>query len=111
MRKTKLDESVKAVGRGIFRLLKTESVVEKTIHEQSVRDHTTERFKQILERRRSSKKEHKANAWAIGAEEGRGKLRKAAVRCKRPNDPRMSEWGNLPGVMLGRPYEVGDPVK
>ena len=45
------------------------------------------------------------------AEEGRGKLRKAAVRCKRPNDPRMSEWGNLPGVMLGRPYEVGDPVK
>ena len=78
MRKTKLDESVKAVGRGIFRLLKTESVVEKTIHEQSVRDHTTERFKQILERHRSSKKEHKANAWAIGAEEGRGKLRKAS---------------------------------
>ena len=45
------------------------------------------------------------------AEEGRGKLRKAAVRCKRPNDPRMSEWGNLSGVMPRRPYEVGDPVK
>ena len=29
-------------------------------------------------------KEHKADALAIGAEEGRGKLRKAAVRCKQP---------------------------
>jgi len=55
--------------------------------------------------------EHTGDALEPMAEEGRGKLRKAAVRCKRPNDPRMSEWGNLPGVMLGRPYEVGDPVK
>ena len=55
--------------------------------------------------------EHTGDALEPMAEEGRGKLRKAAVRCKRPNDPLMSEWGNLPGVMLGRPYEVGDPVK
>ena len=31
---------------------------------------------------RSSGKEHKADALALGAEEGRGKLRKAAVSCK-----------------------------
>ena len=29
-------------------------------------------------------KEHKVDALAIGADEGRGKLRKAAVRCKQP---------------------------
>ena len=56
-------------------------------------------------------KEHTGDALEPMAEEGRGKLRKAAVRCKRPNDPRMSEWGNLSGVMPRRPYEVGDPVK
>ena len=33
---------------------------------------------------RLSKKEHKADALATGAEEGRGKLRKAAERRKQP---------------------------
>ncbi len=35
------------------------------------------------------------DALAPGDDEGRGKLRKFAVRCKRPNDPQVSEWGNL----------------
>ena len=34
------------------------------------------------------------DALALGGEEGRDKLRKAAVRGKYPLDPRMSEWGN-----------------
>ena len=34
--------------------------------------------------RRSSEKEHKVNALALGAEEGRDKLRKAACRSKYP---------------------------
>ena len=38
-----------------------------------------------------SKKEHKADALALGAEEGRDKLRKAAVRSKYPIDPQISE--------------------
>ena len=32
----------------------------------------------------SSEKEHKADALALGADEGRGKLRKALVRRKQP---------------------------
>ena len=31
---------------------------------------------------------------ALGGEEGRDKLRKAAVRGKYPHEPPMSEWGN-----------------
>ena len=38
-----------------------------------------------------SKEEHKADALALGAEEGRDKLRKAAVRSKYPIDPQISE--------------------
>ncbi len=34
------------------------------------------------------------DALAPGGDEGRGKLRKCAGRCKRPIDPRVSEWGN-----------------
>ena len=33
----------------------------------------------------SSKKEHKENALALGADERRGKLRKASGRCKQPS--------------------------
>ena len=40
------------------------------------------------------------DALAISADEGRDKLRKAAVRSKYPNDPQMSEWGNPLKVML-----------
>ena len=40
------------------------------------------RGKEIYQR--LSKKEHRADAWALGAEEGRDKLRKAAGRSKYP---------------------------
>ena len=36
------------------------------------------------------------DAWALGGEEGRDKLRKAAPRGKYPQQARMSEWGNPP---------------
>ena len=42
---------------------------------------------------RSSKKEHKVNALALGAEEGRDKLRKAAVRSKYPMTRRFPNEG------------------
>ena len=51
----------------------------------------------------SSGKEHKADALALGAEEGRGKLRKAAVSCKQALQPQMSEWGNPRIVMYTYP--------
>ena len=44
------------------------------------------------------------NALALGAEEGRGKLRKAAGSCKQALDPQISEWGNPAGVMCSYPY-------
>ena len=34
------------------------------------------------------------DALALRDDEGRGKLRKAVERRKRPFDPQMSEWGN-----------------
>ena len=37
------------------------------------------------------------DALALGGEEGRDKLRKAAARGQMPCDPRMSEWANPPG--------------
>ena len=40
---------------------------------------------------------------ALGAEEGRDKLRKAAVRSKYPIDPQISEWGNPAAVMRRHP--------
>ncbi len=42
---------------------------------------------------RSSKEEHKADALALGAEEGRDKLRKAAVRSKYPKTRRYPNEG------------------
>ena len=42
---------------------------------------------------RSSEKEHKVNALALGAEEGRDKLRKAAVRSKYPSTRRFPNEG------------------
>ena len=39
-------------------------------------------FEVRLVKKRSSKKEHKGNALAPGADEGRDKLRKAAGKCK-----------------------------
>ena len=42
---------------------------------------------------RSRKKGHKADALALGAEEGRDKLRKAAVRSKYPTTRRCPNGG------------------
>ena len=42
---------------------------------------------------RSRKKGHKADALALGAEEGRDKLRKAAVRSKYPTTRRSPNGG------------------
>ena len=39
------------------------------------------------------------DALALGADEGRGRLRKASVSRQAGFDPGMSEWGNLVGVM------------
>ena len=47
--------------------------------------------------RRSSKKEHRADALALRAEERRDKLRKAMGRSKISLDPWISEWGNPAG--------------
>ena len=42
---------------------------------------------------RSSKEEHRADALALGADEGRDKLRKAAVRSKYPSTRRYPNGG------------------
>ena len=39
------------------------------------------------------------DALALGGEEGRDKLRKAAARGKYPHEPPMSEWGNPAAAM------------
>ena len=39
------------------------------------------------------------NALASGAEEGRGKLRKAVISRKQAFKSQMSEWGNPAGVI------------
>ena len=51
----------------------------------------------IQKKKRSSYKEHKGNALASGAEEGRDKLRKAAGSGTYAIDPQISEWGNPAG--------------
>ena len=56
----------------------------------------------VLQKGETKRKADKG-AWgmpvALGGEEGRDKLRKAAVRGKCPPDPRMSEWGNPSGAI------------
>jgi hypothetical protein len=37
------------------------------------------------------------NAWVSNADEGRGTLRKAPMRCVQPQELEMSEWGNPAG--------------
>ena len=49
------------------------------------------------------------DALALGGEEGRDKLRKAAVRGKYPLDPRMSEWGNPPQATAASCRAGGQP--
>ena len=49
----------------------------------------------------SSYKEHKGNALAPRAEEGRDKLRKAAGSCKWALYPQISEWSNPTGGKSG----------
>ena len=48
-------------------------------------------------KKRSSYKERRANAWAPRAEEGRDKLRKAAVRSKYPTTRRYPNGATRPG--------------
>ena len=49
---------------------------------------------------------------ALGGEEGRDKLRKAAARGKYPHEPPMSEWGNpaagMPSQRLVRWANAGN---
>ena len=42
------------------------------------------------------------DAWVPGAEEGRCSLRYASGSRQAGFDPRVSEWGNLAGVVPGR---------
>ena len=51
--------------------------------------------------KKSSYKEHRVDAKAPYADEGRGKLRKAAGSCKQAFNPQISEWGNPARVMPG----------
>lgn len=43
------------------------------------------------------------DALALGADEGRGRLRYASGSCQPSVDPRMSEWGNPARVMSCHP--------
>jgi hypothetical protein len=43
------------------------------------------------------------DALALGADEGRGRLRYASGSCQPSVDPRMSEWGNPARVMSRHP--------
>ena len=63
---------------------------------------------------RKAKRKRKAEkgAWgmpvALGGEEGRDKLRKAAARGKYPHEPPMSEWGNPAAAMPSRRRAPGE---
>ena len=63
---------------------------------------------------RKAKRKRKAEkgAWgmpvALGGEEGRDKLRKAAARGKYPHEPPMSEWGNPAAAMPSRRIAPGE---
>ena len=48
------------------------------------------------------------DALALGGEEGRDKLRKAAARGKYPHEPPMSEWGNPAAAMPSRRRAPGE---
>jgi len=43
------------------------------------------------------------DALALGADEGRGRLRYASGSCQPSVDPRISEWGNPARVMSRHP--------
>ena len=63
--------------------------------------------------RRSSKKEHRVNALALGADERRGKLRKASGRRKQPSIRRFlngETYLSKPQVYL-RFAQVGFPIQ
>jgi hypothetical protein len=44
--------------------------------------------------------------WRVGADEGRGYAAKCPGEALAAGDPGISEWGNLPEVMLGRSWHV-----
>ena len=45
---------------------------------------------------------------ALGGEEGRDELRKAAARGKYPHEPPMSEWGNPAAAMPSQREALGE---
>ena len=51
------------------------------------------------------------DALALGGEEGRDKLRKAAVRGKYPLQPRISEWGNPSRATVTPRARRGGPTR
>ena len=69
----------------------------------------------VLQKGETKRKADKG-AWgmpvALGGEEGRDKLRKAAARGKYPHEPPMSEWGNpaagMPSQRLVRWANAGN---
>ena len=64
------------------------SGVYKSTRAPHMRAATPQYTKKRTQEVRSSEKEHKADALALGAEEGRDKLRKATVRSKYPSTRR-----------------------
>ena len=49
------------------------------------------------------------NAWVSNADEGRGTLRKAPMRCVQPQELEMSEWGNPTGFKPRYPVMGREP--
>ena len=68
-------------------LKKRETVIEETRRNKKKKKQSTDN-NAILSGRLVIQKERRADALALTAEEGRGKLRKAAGRCKRPTNRR-----------------------
>ena len=62
--------------------VKKESNKKKHIEQQTKKKCSIATTFEVRLVKRSSKKEHKGNALAPGADEGRDKLRKAAGKCK-----------------------------
>ena len=60
------------------------------------------------EKKKKAKKGARGMPVALGGEEGRDKLRKAAARGKYPHEPPMSEWGNPAAAMPSQREALGE---
>ena len=69
-----------------FKLIGNQNLTSSTKTEE-----ISETLNETLKKERLSYEEHRENAQAPRAEEGRDKLRKAMVRSKYPHDPQISE--------------------